>query len=106
MSENYINNCRSRGEIRLKTLMAMCKEKGIDYNYVFTGIASNKLIHLKDDEMVVKKSDWDILNANLKMAKELLSGNKTAEHRERTGDREKSGVVAGNKRAAKSHDPP
>jgi|WetSurMetagenome_2_1015567.scaffolds.fasta_scaffold165539_2 hypothetical protein len=103
-NENYFNNCKVRGDISIKMLVSICEKHGLDYNYIHSGVSSEKLIHLKDDEIVIKKSDWNNLQIQYKTALEIAMG-KTAQQ-EDIGDHEKSGVVAGNKHTKNSHDPP
>lgn len=76
-SENYINICKNRGSISLKALMKICEEKRLDYNYILSGVRSDQLVQLKDDEMVIKKSEWETLNIKYQEAREIAMGKKT-----------------------------
>ena len=74
---NYINNCRTNGSISLNMLMDFCEKKQLDFYYIISGIRSDYTVQLKDDEMIIKKSEWETLNIKYQEAREIAMGKKT-----------------------------
>lgn len=74
--EHFINNWKLRGKISIKSLMEICDQKCIDFKYIYEGIHSEKLVYLKDDEMVVKIKEYDKLVIENNLFREINAANR------------------------------